>query len=72
MKNTKKFVGFFGLLLVNFIAMFLIAGVGVYSYTVAELFGSVSSVGMIFTLECMARGVSIPLGGKFGDKIGHK
>lgn len=72
MNNTKKFVGFFGLLLVNFIAMFLIAGVGVYSYTVAELFNNVSSVGMIFTLECMARSISIPLGGKFGDKIGHK
>lgn len=72
MNNTKKMVGFVGLMIVNFIAMFLIAGVGVYSYTIAELFDNIASVGMIFTLECLARSISIPLGGKIGDKIGHK
>lgn len=72
MNKTKKWIGFIGLLIVNFIAMFLIAGVGVYSYTIAELFNNINSVGMIFTLECLARSISIPLGGKIGDKIGHK
>ncbi len=72
MKDNKKMIGFIGLLIVNFIAMFLIAGCGVYSYTVAELFNNINSVGMIFTLECLARSISIPLGSKIGDKIGHK
>ena len=70
--SKKAWVGFIGLLLVNFTAMFLIAGVGVYSYTVASAFGAMDSVSMIFALECVARSVSIPLGGKLGDKIGHK
>lgn len=70
--DKRKKVGFVGLMLVNFLVMFLISGVGVYSYTVASQFHSMSSVSMIFALECAARSVTIPLGGKLGDKIGHK
>lgn len=70
--QTRSMVGFLGLLIVNFTAMFLIAGVGVYSYTVASVFDGMDSVSMIFALECAARSVTIPLGGKLGDKIGHK
>ena len=68
----KKQIAFGGLMLVNFIVMFLIAGVGVYSYTIAAQFDNLASVSMIFTLECVARGVSIPMGGTIGNKIGHK
>lgn len=70
--QARSMVGFIGLLIVNFTAMFLIAGVGVYSYTVASVFDGMDSVSMIFALECAARSVTIPLGGKLGDKIGHK
>lgn len=70
--DKKKKLAFFGLMLVNFTVMFLISGVGVYSYTVAAQFDSLASVSMIFALECVARSVTIPLGGKLGDKIGHK
>ena len=68
----KKQIAFGGLMLVNFIVMFLIAGVGVYSYTIAAQFDSLASVSMIFALECVARSVSIPMGGTIGNKIGHK
>lgn len=72
MDKARKTIGFAGLLIVNFLAMFLIAGVGVYSYTVATVFDNMPSVSMIFALECVARSVTIPLGGKLGDKLGHK
>lgn len=71
-QNKKKKIAFTGLMLVNFIVMFLISGVGVYSYTVAAQFNSIASVSMVFALECVARSVTIPIGGKLGDKIGHK
>lgn len=71
-RKKKRMAGFTGLMLVNFIVMFLISGVGVYSYTIAEQFNSLSSVSMIFALECVARSVTIPIGGKLGDRIGHK
>ena len=70
--KSKRIIAFAGILMINFLAMYLIAGVGVYSYTVAEIFGNLPSVSMIFTLECVARGVSIPIGGQVGDKVGHK
>lgn len=69
---TRKRIAFIGILIINFFAMFLISGVGVYSYTVADVFDNIPSVSMIFTLECVARGVAIPMGGKIGDRIGHK
>lgn len=66
MSKTRNTIGFIGLLIINFLAMFLIAGVGVYSYTVASVFDNMPSVSMIFALECVARSVTIPLGGKLG------
>ncbi len=65
-------IAYAGILIINFLAMYLIASVGVYSYTIAEIFDSLSSVSMVFTLECVARGVTISIGGKIGDKTGHK
>lgn len=71
-ENRKRKIAFFGLMLVNFIVMFLISGVGVYSYTIAAQYNSIASVSMVFALECVARSVTIPIGGTLGDKIGHK
>ena len=70
--KSRRMVAYAGILIINFLAMYLISGVGVYSYTVAEVFNNLPSVSMVFTLECVARGVSIPIGGKVGDKVGHK
>ena len=70
--QSRRMVAYAGILIINFLAMYLISGVGVYSYTVAEVFNNLPSVSMVFTLECVARGVSIPIGGKVGDKVGHK
>lgn len=71
-EENKQKIAFFGLMLVNFIVMFLIAGVGMYSYTVALQYNNIASVGMVFVLECVARSVTIPIGGTLGNKIGHK
>ena len=72
LSKGKKMAAFTGIAIVQFMAMFLIAGVGVYGYTVASIFGSVEQVGMIFTLESAARCVVMPLSGKIGDRIGQK
>ena len=70
--KSRRMIAYVGILIVNFMAMYLISSVGVYSYTVAEVFNNLPSVSMVFTLECVARSVSIPIGGKVGDKVGHK
>ncbi|MCI8477516.1 MAG: MFS transporter [Oscillospiraceae bacterium] len=71
-KDTKRTLAYIGILIVNFMTMFLVASVGTYGYTVAGYFDSISSVGMIFTLESVARCVAIPISGKFSDKVGHR
>ena len=70
--NTKKTLAYIGILIVNFMTMFLVASVGTYGYTVAGYFDSIASVGMIFTLESVARCVAIPISGKLSDKVGHR
>lgn len=70
--KSRRMIAYTGVLIINFMAMYLISSVGVYSYTVAGVFNNLSSVSMIFTLECVARGVTISVGGKIGDKVGHK
>lgn len=70
--KSKRTMAFIGILIVNFMTMFLICGVGVYGYAVAGYFDSVASVGMIFTLESVARCVAIPISGKLSDKVGHR
>ena len=47
--SGKRKLAFIGILIVNFMTMFLICGVGVYGYSVAGYFDSIASVGMIFT-----------------------
>lgn len=71
-KSTKRTLAYIGILIVNFMTMFLIASVGTYGYTVAGHFDSIASVGMIFTLESVARCVAIPISGKLSDKVGHR
>ena len=70
--SGKRKLAFIGILIVNFMTMFLICGVGVYGYSVAGYFDSIASVGMIFTLESVARCVAIPISGKLSDKAGHR
>ena len=41
--KSKKMIAYAGILIINFLAMYLIAGVGVYSYTVAALFDNLPS-----------------------------
>lgn len=65
-------LAFAGLTVVNFMAMYLICGVGVYGYAVAGYFDHVASVGMLFTLESVLRCVAIPISGKLSDKVGHR
>lgn len=71
-KNTRRTLAYIGILIVNFMTMFLVASVGTYGYTVAGYFDSIASVGMIFTLESVARCVAIPISGKLSDKVGHR
>lgn len=70
--RSKKMIAYAGIPIINFMAMYLIASVGVYSYTIASIFDNLPSVSMVFTLECVARGVTISIGGKIGDRVGHK
>ncbi|MDR0683849.1 MAG: MFS transporter [Spirochaetaceae bacterium] len=70
--NDKKTMAFAGLIITAFITMLLICGAGVYGYAIAGQFDNVMQVGMIFTLESVARCAMIPLAGKLGDKVGRK
>lgn len=70
--RQKQMIAFLGIVIVNFMTMFLVASVGTYGYTVAGYFDSVASVGMIFTLESVARCVAIPISGKLSDRVGHR
>ena len=70
--GSKRKLAFIGILIVNFMTMFLVASVGTYGYSVAGYFDSITSVGLIFTLESVARCVAIPISGKLSDKVGHR
>jgi MFS family permease len=70
--KSKKTMAFIGLIITAFITMMLICGAGVYGYVIAGQFNNVMRVGMIFTLESVARCAIIPIAGKLGDKIGRK
>ena len=70
--NGKKMMGFTGLVIIGFMAMFMISGVGIYGYTVAYYFDAVESVGLVFTLESVLRLGMMAIGGKIGDKLGRK
>ncbi|MDR2314533.1 MAG: MFS transporter [Spirochaetaceae bacterium] len=65
-------IAFTGLVITAFITMMLICGAGVYGYAIAREFDNVMQVGMIFTLESVARCAMIPIAGKLGDKVGRK
>jgi MFS family permease len=70
--KDKKMTAFTGLTITAFITMLLICGAGVYGYAIAGQFNNVMQVGMIFTLESVARCAMIPIAGKLGDKVGRK
>lgn len=72
MTKTKKWVGYIGLLLANFFAMFIICGVGNYGYSAAGEFGAMGQVSMVFALEGACRCAACPISGKLGEKVGRK
>ena len=68
-KNTAFIISMF---LAAFSTMFIIASSGVYvAAAVAELDG-MKYIGLIFTLESLARTLVIPVAGKLGDRYGRK
>lgn len=72
MSESKKKVGFVGLLILNFMSMFLIASIGVVGYAMAGEFNTVDKVGLIFALETCFRCTVCPISGKLGEKVGRK
>lgn len=72
MSKSRTMIGYLAILLANFMAMFLIAGIGIVGYAVAGEYNAVLSVGMIFTLESAARCAVMPISGKLGEKFGRK
>ena len=65
-------IGYVTIILANFMAMFLISGIGVLGYAVAGEYDAVLSVSMIFTLESAVRCAVMPISGKLGEKFGRK
>lgn len=70
--NSKKWIGYLGLLLANFLAMFIICGVGYYGYNAAGEFNAMEKVGLVFALETACRCAACPISGKLGEKVGRK
>lgn len=70
--TSRKTLAYAGILIINFMAMFLIASSGTYSYSVASYFGSTGEVGIVFTFESVARCISVPISGTFSEKAGHR
>jgi MFS family permease len=63
---------FVTMLLAAFPTMYVISAAGVYvASAVAELDG-MKYIGLIFTLESLARSVALPMAGKLGDRYGRK
>ena len=72
MSSNKKMIGYLGIVIANFMAMFLISGIGILGYAVAGEYNAVNDVSMIFTLESAARCAIMPISGKLGEKFGRK
>lgn len=72
MLDTRKKMGYIGLLALNFMSMFLIACMGVVGYAMAGEFDAVSQVGLVFALETCFRCTVCPISGKLGEKLGRK
>lgn len=72
MSNTKKWMGYIGLLLANFMAMLLICGIGNLGYAIAGTFDAMDSVALVFALETCCRCAVCPISGKLGEKVGRK
>ena len=72
MSSNKKMIGYLGIVIANFMAMFLISGIGILGYAVAGEYDAINDVSMIFTLESAARCAIMPISGKLGEKFGRK
>lgn len=72
MTEYKKRIGLLGLLILNFMSLFLIASIGVVGYSAAAEFNAIDKVGLIFALETCCRCTICPVSGKLGEKLGRK
>ncbi len=71
--GSKRFLGFFGLLLTAFVTYFIVAGSGVFVYQAAAGFANgLTLIGLAFTLESLARCLMLPVSAQLGDKFGRK
>ncbi|MDR0601227.1 MAG: hypothetical protein LBG42_02495, partial [Treponema sp.] len=58
--------------LAAFSTMFIISASGVYAAAAVTELRGMKYIGLIFTLESLARTLAIPLAGKLGDRYGRK
>jgi MFS family permease len=63
---------FAGILASSFATMFLIAGAGVYTANAMAEFDAAELLGLAFTLESLARCVTLPVAGNLGDRFGRR
>lgn len=64
--------GVIGLILLNFMSLFMIASIGIVGYSMAAEFNAIDKVGLIFALETCFRCAVCPISGKLGEKVGRK
>lgn len=72
MTKSQKMTGAVGLILLNFMSLFMIASIGVVGYSMAAEFDAIDKVGLIFALETCFRCAVCPISGKLGEKLGRK
>ena len=72
MTKSRKMTGVIGLILLNFMSLFMIASIGIVGYSMAAEFNAIDKVGLIFALETCFRCTVCPISGKLGEKVGRK
>ena len=70
--RQKQMIAFLGIVIVNFMTMFLVASVGTFGYTVAGYLTACLRWYDSLSLESVARCVAIPISGKLSDRVGHR
>lgn len=70
--HRNQLLSFIGLVLATASTMFVIAGSGVFVSAAVVALHGVQYLGLIFTVESLARCAIVPFSGKLGDKYGRK
>lgn len=71
-KQRKNIQFMLAMCLSAFATMYIIASSGVYVSAAVSEFDGFSYIGLVFTLESLARTLLIPISGKLGDRYGRK